>query len=465
MNIETGLDKTVCQFCSLEFNNTDEVWKHLKKCKKNKKKINNKEYYNKFFYTIGEDNCITCGTSTRFISILSGYSKYCNKHDSSIINANKNMRITFMKKYGVDNPMKIEEVQKKLRDYHHKKFYKILLDTNRLKGVTKPNFSIDDYKGSRKSYEWICENCGNTFTAIFEKGRIPRCQTCFKYTSNFENDIYEFCLQYYSNIIRNDRIVLNGRELDIYIPEINLAIECNGLYWHSEKSNNCDKTYHISKTVDCQKSGIKLIQIFEDEWIHKKDIVKSILLRKLNITSNDIPSDQCYVQEVNENIKDEFLNNNHIEGTEHGNLNIGLYLISIAVFKIVNKKNNVWLISRFCNRIDIQIKDSINKIFDYFYNKYLPSTTISYSDLRYGKGQSYLNIGFEFMGKIDPNYCYTKGDIRYKNQEFKKPKLKDKISFYDSSLTELENMLINGYDRIWDCGSNVFVYENLLKTK
>jgi G:T-mismatch repair DNA endonuclease (very short patch repair protein) len=67
-----------------------------------------------------------------------------------------------------------------------------------------------------------------------------------------EREVYEFILSLYNKeIIRNDRTVLNGKELDIYLPDYNLAIEFNGLYWHSE--DYVGKNYHLNKTIECEK--------------------------------------------------------------------------------------------------------------------------------------------------------------------------------------------------------------------
>jgi len=70
----------------------------------------------------------------------------------------------------------------------------------------------------------------------------------------------------------NNRSVLNCLELDIYLPEYNVAIEFNGLYWHSELYK--EKDYHLNKTLECKKKGVDLLHIFEDDWVFKQDIIK-----------------------------------------------------------------------------------------------------------------------------------------------------------------------------------------------
>src|SRR5690606_24877531 len=106
------------------------------------------------------------------------------------------------------------------------------------------------------------------------------CTNCNK-VGNMDSDserlLYEFVRENYKGIIvKNDRSILNGKELDIYLPDINLAIEFNGIYWHSELYKESD--YHYSKSKLCKESGIKLIHIWEDDWVNKEDLVKSNIL-------------------------------------------------------------------------------------------------------------------------------------------------------------------------------------------
>ena len=104
--------------------------------------------------------------------------------------------------------------------------------------------------------------------------------------SGYENNLQDFILRNYKETSNNKRDIINPRELDIYIPELKLAFEFNGLWWHNEiyKENN----YHFNKTELCEAKGIQLIHIYEDDWMYKQDIVKSMILNNLNVTKNKI---------------------------------------------------------------------------------------------------------------------------------------------------------------------------------
>jgi len=141
--------------------------------------------------------------------------------------------------------------------------------------------------------------------------------------SGMENELFNFIQENYDgNIIRNSRI--ENKELDIYLPEINLAFEFNGLYWHSEIYK--DKNYHKDKTELCNKNNIRLYHIWEDDWLYKKDIVKSMILNKLGKSKNKIFARKCVIKVIDDNkkIKD-FLDNNHIQGFVGSSVKKGLY--------------------------------------------------------------------------------------------------------------------------------------------
>ena len=145
------------------------------------------------------------------------------------------------------------------------------------------------------------------------------------------------------NKILNTRRVIPPVELDVYIPEKKIAIEYNGLYWHSEKFKT--KTYHYDKWLACKNQGVQLIQIWEDDWYYKKDIVKSIILTKINKFEDKIFARKCVIKIVNYNEKFIFLNNNHLQGNSSSSINIGLYynneLVSLMTFgkRRTNNKN------------------------------------------------------------------------------------------------------------------------------
>ena len=113
---------------------------------------------------------------------------------------------------------------------------------------------------------------------------MPRCLNCYPYIntgySNLEKELIDFCKEYYPNLIENNRTLIKPLELDIVIPELKLAIEFNGDYWHSTSFK--DKNYHLNKTIECESKGYRLIHIFEHEWLNNKNEIKQKLIDIFN---------------------------------------------------------------------------------------------------------------------------------------------------------------------------------------
>jgi len=195
-------------------------------------------------------------------------------------NNQEQFKKTCLIKYGVDNPMKNVSVRNDSLETRKKIHFDYIVDFAIQKGFS-PQFSFKDYKGYHyeNKYKFICNTCKSLFeTDIYLLDHIfcEKCTPLLKRTG--ENTLYEFITDELKGLIvkRRDRTILNKSELDFYIPHLNLAIEYNGLYWHSE-NNGILKPYHLNKTKCCLFKRIALIHIFENEWLHNQEIVKSIL--------------------------------------------------------------------------------------------------------------------------------------------------------------------------------------------
>jgi hypothetical protein len=262
---------------------------------------------------------------------------------------------------------------------------------------------------------------------------------------------------------------LGGKELDIYIQSHNLAIEFNGIYWHSEAMGKC-RSYHLNKTNECSGKNIQLLHIFENEWdnITKQEIWKSIINTKLNICNSKIFARKCTINEVDNKTAKQFLLNNHLQGHIPSSINIGLYyeneLVSLMTFgKSRYNKSYQYELIRFCNKINTLVIGGASKIFKYFISNYTPLSLISYADLRYSTGAIYEKLGFTKLKSSTPNYFYFHKNNKLKlmsRLQFQKHKLQGKLETFDTELSEYQNMLNNGYDRIWDCGNGVYEYKN-----
>jgi len=278
---------------------------------------------------------------------------------------------------------------------------------------------------------------------------------------NFIKDNCEY------EVISNSRELISPYEIDIYIPKLKLAIEFNGLYWHSEL--NKDKDYHYKKTKLCENIGVQLIHVWEDDWASKDNIVKSMILNKLNRSKYKIYARKCDIREVFDyELLRTFLDNNHIQGFVGSKVKIGLYyeneLVSLMTFGklrhsmgyIPNEKD--FELIRFCNKLNTNIVGGASRLFKYFNENYKSESIISYSDDSYSNGGLYGTLGFKLEIKdVKLNYYWVIDNKREHRYNFRKSNL-IKMG-YDPNKSEKEIMYEDvGSYRVWSCGNKKWVY-------
>lgn len=391
----------------------------------------------------------------------------------------------FKEKYGVDNPSKNQKIIEKIkakaksRDYnkirkkrtetyikkygktHNKHFH--LTDEN-IKKLNDIDFLVDQHYNLKKSCCEIANDLGCSSTPILKK-LSKAGYTIKRYnTSSIENEIVEYIKTFTNSISYNSRTVIPPKEIDIYIPEKNTAIEINGTYWHSEL-NGKDKFYHLSKTDLCNQKGIRLWHIFDFEWNNKKDIVKSKISGIFN-NHQKIAARKCLINTVSKEQKNSFLTENHLQGTAGSNIDLGLFfkdqLVCLMTFgKSRYNKNYQWEMVRFCSKQTYTIQGGASKLFSFFVKKYSPETIVSYADRRWSNGNLYNQLGFKLSHSSDPNYYYFNRSTPHcieSRIKYQKHKLTSLFKNVNIKKTEWEIMIENNYDRIWDCGNLVFVW-------
>lgn len=323
----------------------------------------------------------------------------------------------------------------------------------------------DYYEGCNQKLHLICPN-GHDYHVTWDNwnhngSRCPKCNVVG--TSIQENSIVEFLKTVYKNdIVTNSYDIIPPKELDIVLPDINLAIEYCGIYWHSELAGK-DRLYHLNKLNECNKKGLNLLTIFEDELIFKKDILESVLKNKAGVSKNKIYARKCHVKEITTLQAREFCEQNHLQGYTGSSIKLGLFydeaLVSVMTFskqsiaKGQKHKANYWELARFCNKINHQVVGGASKLLKYFERNYNWEKITSYADRRWSDGSMYYKLGFNFEKFTKPNYWYFKNSSIDRIHRFalrKRPdEPKDKTGW---GLRQSQ-----GYNRIWDCGNYRFV--------
>ena len=252
----------------------------------------------------------------------------------------------------------------------------------------------------------------------------------------------------------------SGKEIDIYIPKYHLAIEFNGYRWHSEKFH--PKKYHYDKFNECAAAGNQLISIWEDWYIHKPDIIRSLILSKLGIYQNRFGARQCDIRFIPARIAEPFLEQNHIQGSCHAGVNIGMFfndrLVSVMSFGKkrpgLGSPENTWELLRFCTLLDTQIIGGANKLLKHFISHIKPVKIVSFSSNDISTGALYKRLNFQRKSE-SLGYWYIDGKTatRYHRFTFTKRNILKKGLSNDPTKTESEMMSDLGYYKIWDSGT------------
>lgn len=374
-------------------------------------------------------------------------------------------KITNIAKYGYEQPSKNELIKKKIKNSNiitkqilRKAFWSKKLSLN-----------ISDINFDELGEMTISNYCKNHETFSIGKSLLKNrlrekidniCTICNPINNNVS--IKESELKYF---IENEleltcsKTRINNKEIDIMLMEYNVGIEFDGLYWHSELYK--DDNYHLNKTNLCIKNNIDLLHVFEDEWTHKKEIVKSIIKSKLKILNEIVLHDNYYIKEINNQTSTEFLNKNHILGNTKSKIKIGLYnnndLVSVVVLNIL-KNSSEYIIQRHCDKINTHVISGMTKLLEYITVNYDPKIISMPVDKRYFSCELFQELNFILTKIIKPNYYYfdnkKKTQHRYNKNLFRKGIL-TKDGFNPSD-TEHEIMKKRGFLKIYDCGENYF---------
>lgn len=274
---------------------------------------------------------------------------------------------------------------------------------------------------------------------------------------------------YNGMILQDDMTVLKRYELDIYLPQKKLAIEFDGLWWHSYEFHK-DSNYHMNKTVACNKKGIQLLHIFEEEWRNttKRIIIQDIILKAISSSRiKVIHANHCIIRKIDIHVADNFLKNNDIHGGTSKGIAYGVYFknksydihypLTVFVIEKVNKRRSN--IIRYAELNGTRILGLIAKFTNY-YHLNNPSRKLYVSlDLRYFNGKDFLGAGYKFVSVTKPNYYFfniNKYDtlVRYPSGYLNRKNLKKKYpNLYRDELSIDEILEKTEYRRIYDCGN------------
>ena len=396
--------------------------------------------------------------------------EYYNQTEESQIRRKE----TSLKKYGVENPsqnisIKIKKEKLEAKKLNYAKSQNLVTVNDLSKTFNRDESTIID---DIRLLNLKIIKFNNDARFYIEESNLPILSDFFSKTdecgkSYSEKELVDFVKSIYSDeIMENTKRIIPPKELDIYIPKMKLAIEYNGLYWHDE--NHVDRNYHLTKTNMCNKKGMDLIHVFEDDWLYKKEIVKSMIASRLGIYKEKIFARKCQIKEIEKDQAKIFFDENHLQGFAYGDLYLGLMFNNELIQCIcINKKGwhdgNVEL-TRMVTKLNTQVVGGFSKLMKHIsdYIEYKSITSYVYKAWFNGKG--YIESGFKIVKENNPSYSYVVNGRRVHKSHFRKDKIKKMferggLKFYDSDKTEHENMIENKIYRIYDCGSVEMIYK------
>lgn len=308
----------------------------------------------------------------------------------------------------------------------------------------------------------ICKTHQNKFEQTIN-GHLSGREGCRKCDlagiSKKEKEFFEFVESLNINSIENDRKVLNGKEIDVLIPDLNIGIEFNGVYWHSEKFKG--KKFHKDKFQLAKDKNVRLLQVWEDDWDNKQDIVKSHIKHVLGISSKKVFARNTFVNVIEKFDASDFLNSHHIQGFVGSSVYIGLFDKSsgdlVAVGAFVKNKSD-YTLTRYAT--SVHVVGGHSKVVNFFENNYDFKRLVTFADLSFSDGGLYEKTGWVNDGFVPPDYSYVIGNKRFHKFGFRLSKFKnDPNLLFEDGLSERELAELNGFERIWDAGKIRFIRE------
>lgn len=329
-----------------------------------------------------------------------------------------------------------------------------------------PEQEMHGYKGY---VDVICKVHGEFRQNVTNHLQGCGCPKCANNNSRQEEELIDFLSsEGFGEFIRKDRKLISPYELDVYFPDRRIAIEYDGLRWHSDRYR-VDSGYHLQKTELCRERGVRLIHIFEDEWVGKREIVESRLRSIFGKVEKRIYARECEIHEVSYGESKVFLEKSHLQGNCPSKYRYGLYyngeIVSLMTFGGLRKnlgscgRENAYELLRFCNRLNTVVVGGASRLLRHFVRDVCPDEVISYCDRRWSDGGMYRALGFSLDHVSRPNYFYVIKGRRENRFGYRKDILIKKYGC-KPEMSEKEFMDSMGWYRIYDCGSMVWVLRN-----
>ena len=373
-------------------------------------------------------------------------------------------KATLAKNHGVANPMESSEIRDRVSS---------TMARNKLaKLMERCNVHNIEIIESDSSYVTIkCSSCGTvhtnflrqTLNILLRSGQSPcnECNPINRYRSKGESELADWIRSIFTGEIHTNRKYL-GTELDVMIPDLKLAIEYNGVYWHSDLRK--PKKYHIQKKKAVEDTGWGVIQIWEDHWNdpHKREIIKSKLAHKLGMTPIKIGARSCKIIDVSPKQAKSFMEEHHLYGSVNSQIRIGLEyqgeLVMLCTFgrprmAMAGKTDSEYELLRMASKKGHLVMGGLTKSISELKRRGIESCmTYADCDWTHSKANGYGSSGFKFVKWTDPGYHWVINGIRHNRMSFMRSSIPD----ISENETVDDYMYSRGRYKTWNSGNLLY---------
>ena len=461
-------------------------------CKKARQRDNERDWEKR--KRESETRLVSCLVCSEVFSTTDSRRKYCGLAACELERCKaKNLRAEkkragkrgeYKKEYHLENREKLISKQKK--------YYREVLHPDRevKDGWSTSRLSIEvareviegsgytllstEYVNTHSKLKTVCPAGHEWETSLHSfKDNENRCLTCSSIAlgngySKPEKELFSFASSLCPDAEPNNRSLIYPFELDIYVPSKKVAIEYCGFYWHSEVAAGKTSDYHYNKMKKCFERGVRLITIFEDEYLKMPEQVKSRIRNALGVPERRIFARKCKVKEIPLEEAVDFLSKNHLQGSSGSRYRFGLFygdeLVEVMTLGPLSrthtnniKGGNICELKRFASLPGISVVGGASKLFKHILPRIKSegyTHVKSYCDMRYGNPfrTIYEVLNFELASYTKYTPHYIKGQERFRNQGLRKTP-EERLT----GKTEWELRRAESYDRIFDCGHRTYI--------
>lgn len=325
------------------------------------------------------------------------------------------------------------------------------------------------YAGAKEKIQIVCKAHGTFLQDAWPHLNGSGCPKCGAYDAKWERALEEYLLSLgETNVVRNAAI-LGKQHIDVYLPDRRIGVELHGLHWHTDAKRGA--TYHRGKWEAAGAAGIRLIQVFEDEWVNKQDIVKARLSALLG-QGQRFDARKCEMRVCEAQEARTFLDKTHVQGGGLASMYYGLYfqqvLVAVASFGRSRSgamtgamREGVWEVIRYASTG--RVRGGFSRLLKAFVAAVHPTEIVSYCDLRYGDGKLYQATGFVLDSVTEPDYWWVPaGKVvripRYATQKHKLSTHPVLGAFYAPGKTELQICAEAGWEKIHGVGHQKWLW-------